>query len=227
MIKGILFDKDGTLFNFTHTWGAWCERMIRTLCPDNSAQQRELADALGYDPLERQFTPGAPFIGESGDQTIQRLSSLLPHLTSAQIEATGARLLDDLPLAPVTDLPELFGSLQQAGYTLGLATNDHEATARLHLNRLAVTDHFDFICGFDSGFGSKPGPGMINAFCRHTGLESPQVAMVGDSTHDLYAGLAANVGLRVGVLTGPARHDELAAHAHAVVADISCLPDLL
>ena len=47
--------------------------------------------------------------------------------------------------------------------------------------------------------------------------------MVGDSTHDLLAGQAA--GMRtIGVLTGPAPHDELAPHADVVLADIGKIP---
>ena len=29
---------------------------------------------------------------------------------------------------------------------------------------------FDFICGADSGFGAKPAPGMVRAFCRTLGV---------------------------------------------------------
>ena len=51
--------------------------------------------------------------------------------------------------------------------------------------------------------------------------------MVGDSTHDLIAGSAAGVGLRVGVLTGPATVDDLEDYADIVLSDISLLPAYL
>ena len=50
-----------------------------------------------------------------------------------------------------------------------------------------------------------------------------QVAMVGDSTHDLHAGRAAGM-TTIGVLTGPATEETLAPFADAVLPDISHLP---
>lgn len=227
MIKGVLFDKDGTLFSFTETWGTWCERLLSALAPNDPHQQNKLAAAVGYDRDQRIFTPGAAFISESGDQTALTLSELLPEVSADEVATIGLQLLDNLPLSPVTNLPKLFASLRASGLTLGLATNDYESTARDHLAKLGVCGDFDFICGFDSGFGSKPSPGMINAFCEYTGFDPEYVAMVGDSTHDISAGHAAGVALTVGVLTGPAVYDELAGSAHAVVPDISFLPDIL
>ena len=227
MIKGVLFDKDGTLFHFTDTWGVWCDRLLTELSPDDPALRQQLAGAIGYDLHQQTFTPGASFISESADQTAMTLSSLLPSMSADEVADVGLGLLDNLPLAPVTDLPLLFAALKDVGLTIGLATNDYESTARKHLSQLAIFDYFDFICGFDSGYGSKPAPGMIYAFCDNTALEPNQVAMVGDSTHDLSAGHAAGVAMTVGVLTGPAVYSELAASAHAVVENISYLPELL
>ncbi len=227
MIKGIIFDKDGTLFSFAETWGAWCERLVEELSPHDEALQQELAEAVGYDKRNRSFAPGSSVVNASADETMHILSGLLPGKSAAQIEAVGLRLLDALPLHPVTDLQSLFTALAGSGIVLGVATNDYEAVARDHLTQLSVIDKFDFVCGFDSGYGSKPEPGMIYAFCEHTGCDPHEVAMVGDSTHDLRAGRAAGVGLAVGVLTGPAEYADLIADAHAVVSDISVLPELI
>jgi hypothetical protein len=50
---------------------------------------------------------------------------------------------------------------------------------------------------------------MLDAFCRTTALTPPQVAMIGDSVHDLHSGRAAGM-FTIGVLTGPAEHGDLA-----------------
>ncbi|MFD2856539.1 HAD family hydrolase [Seohaeicola zhoushanensis] len=47
--------------------------------------------------------------------------------------------------------------------------------------------------------------------------------MVGDSTHDLFAGRTAGMHT-VGVLTGVAGHEDLAPHADVVLPDIGHLP---
>ncbi len=92
------------------------------------------------------------------------------------------------------------------------------------MKEVAAHHHFDFICGFDSGYGSKPAAGMIHGFCEKMNLAPHEVAMVGDSTHDLEAGRAAGVGLNVGVLTGPARSEDIGHLADVMLQDISHLP---
>ena len=42
MIDGLLFDKDGTLFDFRKSWGAWAQAFLARLAPDP-----ERAAALG------------------------------------------------------------------------------------------------------------------------------------------------------------------------------------
>jgi phosphoglycolate phosphatase len=116
--------------------------------------------------------------------------------------------------------------LRDRGLRLGVATNDSEAPARQHLAAHGITDCFDFIVGYDSGHGPKPGPGMCLAFAAACGIAPGRIAMVGDSRHDLQAGRAA--GMRtVAVLTGIAEARDLAPLADAVLPDIGALPDWL
>ena len=51
--------------------------------------------------------------------------------------------------------------------------------------------------------------------------------MVGDSLHDIDAGIAAGAGLTVGVLTGPATEVDLSVRADIVIKDIRELPEIL
>jgi hypothetical protein len=43
---------------------------------------------------------------------------------------------------------------------------------------------------------------MLNAFCKHTGLDASQVAAVGDNTHDLGMGRSGGAGATIAVMTG-------------------------
>lgn len=226
-INGLLFDKDGTLFDFTAVWGVWCERVLGELSPDNPQLAAQLAEVAGYDPERRQFVVGSSIVNAAADDTNQLWAELLPSWTIAQIEEVGLRHLDSLELAPVTDLSQLFQQFKSMGLKLGIATNDFEIAAKTQLQQAGIEDCFDFVCGFDSGFGSKPQAGMISEFCRVSGCAPQAVAMVGDSTHDLLAGAAAGVGLRVGVLTGPAQINDLEGHADIILPDISDLPEYL
>lgn len=226
-IKGLLFDKDGTLFGFRESWGIWCERVLADLCGDDLPLRQRLAQAAGYDITAREFLPGSSIVNAEASETNRIWADLLEDKTLADVNAAGLLALQDLPLVPVTDLNALLQRLRASGLKTGVATNDYESGAHSQLQEAKVDHLFDFVCGFDSGFGSKPGPGMIHAFCERTGLAPEQVAMIGDSTHDLHAGKSAGAGLCIGVLTGPASRDDLVDHADLVIDSIEALPGLL
>ncbi len=108
-----------------------------------------------------------------------------------------------------------------------MATHDSELSAKSQLKAAGAFEAFDFIAGFDSGHGLKPGPGMLFAFARVTGIAPGRVAMVGDSRHDLETGLNAGAAVTIGVLTGPATEAELAPFASHIIPTIADLPSLL
>lgn len=103
---------------------------------------------------------------------------------------------------------------------------DSEAGIKATLGDFECLHLFDYAVGYDSGFGSKPGPGMVLGFCQQTGLTPEQVMVVGDNTHDLHMGQSAAAGFNVGVLTGTSSRSELAPDADLVVASIAHLAAL-
>jgi phosphoglycolate phosphatase len=225
-IKGVLFDKDGTLFDFMATWGAWTRALLSDLAAGSGAEVAILARAVGYDMDAGTFDPDSPIIAHTPDDIA---AVLLPHLPGSSPVALVARmnaLSAEAPMAPAVPLLPLLHQLRGRGLKIGLATNDAEAPARAHLAQAGISDLFDFIAGWDSGHGAKPGPGQLRAFAGAFGLDAGEVVMVGDSRHDLVAGRAA--GMRsVGVLTGLADMADLAPLADAVLPDIGHLPGWL
>lgn len=226
-IKGVLFDKDGTLFKYGNTWQIWCDRVIQTLGGDDLKLQKALADGCGYDIDTQTFTPGSLVVNASAHEINLAWADIHPALDYKQIEAIGVEKLQNLPVIPVCNLHELLTSLKNSGMMLGCATNDFESSAKTQLSEAAIQEQFDFICGFDSGFGAKPGPGMLQAFAEKCGINASEVAMVGDSTHDLHCGRAAGAALCVGVLTGPAQAEDIQDHADIVLGSVELLPEFL
>ncbi len=223
-IRGLLFDKDGTLFDFRTTWGGWTRRVIGELSQGDAGVAGRLAAVLRFDLATGVFAKDSPVIGQT---TAELRDLILPHLTG---DAAGPlldrmnRMAAENAMAPAVPLQPLFGRFRAMGLRIGLATNDAEAPARAHLDSAGIAGFFDFVSGFDSGWGGKPETGQMRAFLGQTGLEAAEVAMVGDSLHDLHSGRAA--GMRtVAVLTGIAEAHELAPHADVVLADIGALPD--
>ncbi len=222
-MDAVLFDKDGTLFDFEATWGAWAAKAMRELAEGDEALAVRLGQSIGYDLAACQFSPDSPAIAGTIDEVAALLLVDLPAWDGTTLIKKLDALAAVAPQVEVTPLAPLLDALQSAGLKLGVATNDSETAAYAHLGQACVTDRFDFIAGYDSGFGSKPGPGPLLAFAETAGVLPERVAMVGDSTHDLLASQAAGM-MAVGVLTGPATRADLAPYADVVLASISELP---
>ncbi|WP_291336847.1 HAD family hydrolase [Albidovulum sp.] len=226
VIRGLLFDKDGTLFDFRATWGAWSRRLLVNLAEEAGVVPEVLGRAVGYDVATGTFARDSAVIAHPVPEIA---ALLLPHLPGMAPDALVARmnaLSAEAELVPAVPLPPLFERFRAMGLKIGLVTNDGEEPARAHLVWAGVERYFDFIAGFDSGHGAKPQPGPLLAFARAMGLDPSGVAMIGDSRHDLLAGRAAGMPT-VAVLTGVADAAELASVADVVLPDIGHLPGWL
>jgi phosphoglycolate phosphatase len=231
-IRGILLDKDGTLIDFDGTWGPAAYEVMRALSDGDAAKFDALAKVSHYRVAERRFLPSSPLIAGSS-------ASYGPLWAQALGRAPDEALyteMDDLfrfwgleSLAPIGTPALLVADLVAAGYHVGIATNDAEASARAQAEALGLTPFLEYIAGYDSGYGGKPDPGMVLGFARHHGLEPGEVAMIGDSTHDLVSARAAG-SVAVAVLTGPmgeGARAEIAPHADHVIGTLADLPALL
>lgn len=227
-IKAILFDKDGTLIDFRATWLPVYEAIVGELFGEEQIDR--LLTAGGYDRRAGTIGANSPLAAGTNHGIASLWAGLVGRTDvdrlAAQLNAGFMRHAQDC-LVPVTDLPGLFGRLRQRGFRIGVATNDSEFALLEQLERLAIADYLDFRCGYDSGHGGKPGPGMVQAFARVVGLPASAIAVVGDSPHDLEMARSAGAGLAVGVLTGASPRDVLAPHSDHVLASIAELEALL
>lgn len=221
--SGVLFDKDGTLFDFHRTWGDWAYGFLMKLSGGDMLRMQVLSDAIEYDPGQKRFLPGSPAVAGTPGEIAERL---LPHLPGTTPSALITHINRTSAVAPTTEaapLLPLLGRLRSKGIKLGCVTNDAEAPARAHLKGAGICDLLDYVVGFDSGYGAKPDPGPLLGFCDRLDLRPDQVVMVGDSRHDLIAARAAGM-CAVGVLTGLATQEELAPLADVVLPDVGALP---
>ena len=223
MLDAVIFDKDGTLFDFQASWGAWMQSVLARFARDSDDLQR-LSAVLGFDADSGSFAKDSPVIAMTTPEIAQVLHSHLTGISLYALNETLGALSADAPMLPAVPLRDVLGALKARGLRLGLATNDTELPARIHLDRAGVLDLFDYVVGCDSGWGGKPAPGQLVEFLRRFGLTPARVAMVGDSLHDLEAGRAAGMQV-VAVLTGIASHDDLAPHADVVLDNIAALGD--
>lgn len=223
MWQGVIFDKDGTLFDFQATWGVWAAGVLDRLAEGDADLLTQLAARLDYDLLTGKFRPGSFVIAGTPEDIVDEIAPLLPDWSADEVLQELNATAAEAQVQPATDLVGLLTDLRGIGLRLAVATNDAEIPARRHLDSANILAAFDFVAGFDSGFGAKPAPGMLNAFVERWDLDPARVVMVGDSSHDLNAGRSAGMAT-VGVLTGVARAEELAPLADAVLPDIGHLP---
>ncbi len=229
-IRALLFDKDGTLFDFNATWTGVVEQVISRVAPDEATADA-LAAAGGFDRQARRFLPGSPIaagaLTEIAEAWAAHLPAMRPGDVVARIAGLSAELTGPTTLVPAApDLPALLAELSTRGLALGVATHDAEAAAVAQLDAVGARGAFAFLAGYDSGHGLKPGTGMLDAFCATVAVPPVETAVIGDSRHDL--GMArAGGALAIGVLTGPATEADLAPHADLILPAITALPAFL
>ncbi|QWG19394.1 HAD family hydrolase [Bradyrhizobium sediminis] len=225
-IRAILFDKDGTLVDFQRSFGPAVREVMQQLSGNDAAAYQRLVTASRFVEDGPRLLPDSPLIAEPTSVYGVLWATALGRPANATLFAEIDRLLCDATtrhLTAIGDPGTLLASLAARGYRLGLVTNDAEITARAHARKLGLDGVLEFVAGYDSGFGAKPDPGPVLAFAQAAAVAASEIAVVGDSVHDLAAARAAGA-VAIGVLTGPAPSAVLAPHADAVLGSAAELP---
>lgn len=186
-LRGVVFDLDGTLID----------------------SLEDIADNVNFCLAKHGYPTHSyndyrQFIGD-GVQTL--VSRVAPGLTQEQYAALFASVKERyrdccvVKTALYPGIRELLIELRRRGLKLAILTNKpHEITLGT-LQIVADVSWFDFIVGARSDLPRKPDPAGLKLVCKEIGLQTQEVAMVGDSAADMLTGKAAG-SLTVGVLWG-------------------------
>ena len=60
-IKALIFDKDGTLFDFAQTWQCWADGFLLRLANGERSAADRYGQAIGYDLAARRFALATRF----------------------------------------------------------------------------------------------------------------------------------------------------------------------
>lgn len=226
-IRGVLFDKDGTLVDFEATWASLARRMALKAAEGDEVRALVLLEQSGLDLVTNRFRPDSIFAAGTNADVVALWH---PHLDGEALAATVARFdawtaVEAAGAAvPLPGMGDALAALRAAGLRLGVATNDSAQAARMTVEALGWAPLFAGVFGYDSVPAPKPAPDVVHAFAALTGLTAGEIAFVGDNRHDLQTGRAAHAGLVVGVLSGTGTREALAPLADMVLGSAAELP---
>ncbi|MBV7409226.1 HAD family hydrolase [Maritimibacter sp. DP1N21-5] len=211
-LRAVIFDKDGTLFDFAATWGGWTQAALLELAEGDMELARRLGQALGIvlppDPAGvARFSPGSPAVSGTIAETAVHLAPMLGRDVEDLTDWLVMRAQEVRP-APATDLVRLLGRLSAQRYALALATNDSRLPTERHLEEAGIARLLPHVRTADDGLAPKPAPDMLLSIAADLELHPRAVLMVGDSRADIAAARAAGMPV-IAVLTGPAGPGEL------------------
>lgn len=232
-IKGILFDKDGTLVDFFETWIPAYRAAVDLMM--EMTGDPALGDRLlrlgGYDPDTGELDPrsllASGTTGEICDLWAGEAGVADAREASRQLHDAMDEYASLYPVPVGDGLADLFRRLAGRGLALGVATMDSEAVACATVDALGLAESLSFVSGYDSGHGLKPGPGMVLGFCATAGLAPADVLVVGDTDRDMDMARAAGAAMAVGVLTGATPQDRLGPLADRVIESVLIIETVL
>jgi phosphoglycolate phosphatase len=225
-IGAILFDKDGTIIDYWRTWVPINREAALYAARGDKALAGHLLRLGGHDPETDHVTPGTPLAAGDYHDIAEAFAAHPGVAAASELTAGIERIFRQggaQHSALIEGARETIAELKGRGFRIGLATNDSAGGLEASLAQHNILDLFDFTAGCDSGYGAKPGPGMVVAFCEAVAIVPKQVAMVGDAVHDLAMGRAAGVGLTVGVLSGTSARDDLEGYADIILDSINAM----
>lgn len=214
-VRGILFDKDGTLLQFISLWGWWAETVMKGLEQELEQEGGSLPEDPGYilgvhiepDGSIRSHDRQGPLAMGSPTQMISIATYLLykegvpwnraVQRVTAVFEQANEQLLEHANIIPVTGVVPFLELCRQHGLKMAVVTADDKGPSEQHLEKMGIRHYFDAVVGDDCVAQGKPYPDMVELACREIGLEPHEIAVIGDSVGDIEMGHAAGSSLQI------------------------------
>ena len=232
-LKGIIFDKDGTLFDYGEVWGPLLSRAVsKGLSNASLSEERkgrcmnDFMKILGVDENGNTYPDGIIFRHDKKITATFRVLSLclryrlspfmVGHAMFAFMKKSDLGLEERIENMEFPGVREVFEEAYGRGYILGIVTNDTADSTRIFLDKMGISQYISFIRTKDNSAHQKPNPATIREFCEEKGLESAEVAIVGDTIVDMEFAHLGKAGYAVAVLTGSGDVEGLEKHADAV-----------
>ena len=87
VIKGLLFDKDGTLFDFEKTWNSWTLRILQEVSEKSDVNIGKLAESINFDLKAGKLLPKSIVIAGTHREVTAALHRNLPNWNFEHLES--------------------------------------------------------------------------------------------------------------------------------------------
>ncbi|MDY6066003.1 MAG: HAD family hydrolase [Finegoldia sp.] len=226
-IKAVIFDKDGTLIEFSDLWRSALEEVFEKYNLDQEII-KEIRKKVG---IQDDKTIVENSVLAAG--TMKDLVDILSDYISLDEEDLYLEVSNHFlaymknhkeMIRETCDLKSLFKKLKDQGIKIGVITADDYRQADLCFDLLGLKDDIEFLATGDR-YLNKPDPSSLDAFCKKFDLDRSEVAMVGDSEIDMLLGKKA--GLAIGVLSGTGTRQGLEKSADLVLDSVCDLASVI
>ena len=220
MIRAILFDKDGTLLQFTEGWVDSIVDFLEDKILDDN-KKREVFKEIGI-----REDGGVEENSILSSETAMDLAIIFSKYLDEDLDEIYGELDDHLLrylkennkfIRETCDLRNLFEALRDRGILIGIFTSDNYRQAKYSMDYLGLDSFIDFYAAADI-YKKKPNKESLEVFKKKYSLEDQEIIIVGDSRVDMVFGEDT---VKVGVLCGTGSREMLAKYTDNIVDDPS------
>jgi len=181
MIKGILFDFDGTLVNTNPLIIRTLTETFAELLPERPLSEAEILDCIG------------PTLEETGQKYFpENPQQFVDHYRQLNLA------YHDGMIAEYPGIMAMLESLRSLGLKLAIVSSKKRDVVLRGMRLMGMERFFDFVLAGDEVNNPKPHPEPVELAVQALGLRPDEVMMVGDNSHDIESAQNAGV-LSVGV----------------------------
>ncbi|MDK7355299.1 HAD family hydrolase [Peptoniphilus harei] len=220
MIRAILFDKDGTLLQFTEGWVDSIVGFLENKILDDR-KKRKLFKEIGI-----REDGGVEENSILSSETAMDLAIIFSKYLDEDLDEIYRELDDHLLyylkknnkfIRETCDLRRLFEALRDRGILVGIFTSDNYRQAKYSMDYLGLDSFIDFYAAADI-YKKKPNKESLEVFKKKYSLEDQEIIIVGDSRVDMVFGEDT---VKVGVLCGTGSREMLAKYTDNIIDDPS------
>ncbi len=233
MIKGIVFDKDGTLLEYDAFWVAVAVKAVSKVLCNHNCKTDDMVEAMlnaigAYEGINGILCYG------SYAEICDIINKTQKEKGDPEMSFTYEEILDAFStsvkygkiLPACEDITGFMKALKKKGIKTAVVTTDSSEITDFCLKELGIREYIDKVYTDDGINPTKPNPYYMNCFLKDFSLDKSEVLMVGDTLTDIR--FAKNSGVRpISVAKKEEDKNMLLKENDTVVYDISHVIEVL